>query len=527
MKGRTHGRMTKLLAFNLIFLLSATTIAYAADNGTCSDSNLDTDVLILGGGIAGLAAARRLHNRDITDFLIIEAQSQLGGRVRTVELRPGSGIPINSGANWFHGYDPDQPNMHPLAQIVNTPSCGGIDGVITTFNGLSVRSSQGMVITNSPSLRYSDYEAAAADMENIAEMRQNSGLPDISVREALSQSGWVVRNAEDEWVDWLEYDYCFAVPPDGSSLFNTVSQPNFNVFGDAERAGDFLITDSEGYAKVVRCLSDEFLADNDPRVHLNTRVTRIEWSDNCVCATVNVSGSSIRTFCGRYAIVTFSIGVLQQLQAAGLEFDPPLPSEKVNAINSFRMAHYLNIVVEFNTRFWEQGVFYIGYVNETDGRYFPIVQELTHIQGATVVYMTVTDILADRIVRQTEEQNRQEIIAVFNNAYGLSLQPSDIRTLFLPDWDINPLFFGSYSNIPVGVTSVTFATLRAPLGGRLFLSGEATSERYSSSVHGGYFSGIDTANDVLTQIQGNGVPARAVSWFLLMTTAVVIWALLF
>ena len=46
------------------------------------ESNLDADVLILGGGIAGLAAARALHNRDVTDFLIIEAQSQLSKVVR-------------------------------------------------------------------------------------------------------------------------------------------------------------------------------------------------------------------------------------------------------------------------------------------------------------------------------------------------------------------------------------------------------------------------------------------------------------
>ena len=167
---------------------------------------------------------------------------------------------------------------------------------------------------------------------------------------------------------------------------------------------------------------------------------------------------------------------------------------------------------------------YIGYVNESDGRYFPIVQELTHIQGATVVYMTVTDRLADRIIRQTEEQNRQEIIAVFNNAYNMALQPSDIRTLFLPDWDINPLFSGSYSNRPVGVTSETFTTLRSPLGGRLFLSGEATSERYSSSVHGDYFSGIDTTNDVLTEIQGSGVLAKIINW-ILIASAVIIWTL--
>ena len=111
----------------------------------------------------------------------------------------------------------------------------------------------------------------------------------------------------------------------------------------------------------------------------------------------------------------------------------------MNAVSSIRMAHFLNIVVEWDTRFWEQDIVFIGYVNETDGRYFPIMQELTHVENATVVYVTITDTLADRILRQTEEQNKQEIVAVFNNAYNLALQPSNILSLFLPDWDTNPL----------------------------------------------------------------------------------------
>ena len=523
--------MVKLLAFAVLFMLLAPAIVYTAKSQTCSGSNLDADVLILGGGIAGVAAAKTLHDRGVTNLRILEALDELGGRLRAVELRPGSGITINSGANFIQGYDPNQPDLHPLVQIVNTPACGGIEGSLVDYDLIVVRNSQGVDISDSPILRYDDYEAATTASENLREMRQNAGLPDITVRQALSEGGWTPGNSADEWVEWLEYDYCFAEPPDNSSLFSGPPLPTYNDFGDPDRTGDFLITDSEGFDKVVRCLADEFLVENDPRVHLNTRVTRIEWSDDCVCATTDVGGNSTRTFCGRYAIVTFSIGVLQQLQAAGLEFSPPLPEETVNAINSIRMTHYLNIVVELNTRFWEQDIVLIGYVNETDGRYFPITQELTHVDNTTVVYMTVTDKLADRIIRQTEEQNKQEIIAVFNNAYNLMLQPSDILTLFLPDWDINPLFLGSYSNIPIGVTNETFTSLRKPLRDRLFISGEATNRKYSGFVHGGYFSGIDTANDVLTEIQSSGekgVLAKAVNWCLLVTTTVVItWTLLF
>lgn len=487
---------------------------------TCS--NLDSDVLILGGGIAGIVAAKTLHDGGVKNFTIIEALPQIGGRLRTVELRPGSGIMINSGANWIQGFDANQAARHPLWKILNTTSCGGIQGFLSDYDALVVRNSRGMDISDSPRIRYDDYEAALAVVENTSVSRQQAGQPDITVRNALVQSGWTVSTAEDEWLDWFEYDFCFAEPPDNSSLFATIPLPTYNDFG--EDTGDFFVSDSEGFFKVVRCLADEFLVQSDYRLRLNTTVTRIEWSDKCVCAVTMENGFN-RRFCGQYAIMTFSLGVLLELEQARLVFDPPLPQDKVSAINQFRMNHYLNIVLEFQTRFWEDNIEFIGHVNITNGRYFPMFKVLTHVQNANVLFCTLTEELADRVIRQSEDETKQEIISVINNAYNLTLQTSDIITLFIPDWDTNPLFLGSYSNVPLGVTNQTYAILRDPLGDRLFISGEVTSQKYSGFVHGGLFSGIDTANDVLAEMRpssGRGVLLHSINYWCLLIALILI-----
>ena len=146
--------------------------------------------------------------------------------------------------------------------------------------------------------------------------------------------------------------------------------------------------------------------------------------------------------CGQYSILTFSIGVLLKLEQAGVVFDPPLQKDTVAAINQFRMTHDLIIVLEFQTRFWgnDNMTEFISYVNDTDGRYFPLFKDLTHILNANVLFATITEELADRVIRQSEEETKQEIINVINSAYNLSLPTSDILTLFIPDWDVNPLF---------------------------------------------------------------------------------------
>jgi hypothetical protein len=64
----------------------------------------DTQVLILGGGVAGIIAARTLAAQGITDFLIVEARDELGGRMRSTTFGASDHqLTVELGANWIHG----------------------------------------------------------------------------------------------------------------------------------------------------------------------------------------------------------------------------------------------------------------------------------------------------------------------------------------------------------------------------------------------------------------------------------------
>ena len=63
-----------------------------------------------------------------------------------------------------------------------------------------------------------------------------------------------------------------------------------------------------------------------------------------------------------------------------------------------------------------------------------------------------------------------------------AVYPEDI---LIPDWHNNPLFFGSYSNWPIGVDRTVYKNLDAPVG-RLYMAGEACSQNYNGYVHGAY-----------------------------------------
>src|SRR5215468_3127723 len=62
----------------------------------------EAEVVIVGGGAAGIAASRRLHDAGV-DCLLVEARSRLGGRAFTV--RAGPDFPIDLGCGWLHSAD--------------------------------------------------------------------------------------------------------------------------------------------------------------------------------------------------------------------------------------------------------------------------------------------------------------------------------------------------------------------------------------------------------------------------------------
>ena len=68
---------------------------------------METQVAIIGGGLAGLAFAKRLHESRV-DFQLFEARSRFGGRIAALQTPNGA---VDLGPSWFW---PGQPRMATL-----------------------------------------------------------------------------------------------------------------------------------------------------------------------------------------------------------------------------------------------------------------------------------------------------------------------------------------------------------------------------------------------------------------------------
>jgi heterodisulfide reductase subunit A-like polyferredoxin len=64
---------------------------------TKKTSNYAYDAIIIGGGVAGIEAARKLYQNGLTNILLLEAQDYLGGRMKTIYYNNDKTVPLEMG----------------------------------------------------------------------------------------------------------------------------------------------------------------------------------------------------------------------------------------------------------------------------------------------------------------------------------------------------------------------------------------------------------------------------------------------
>jgi monoamine oxidase len=95
------------------------------------------DVIIIGAGMAGLSAARKLADAG-KSVIVLEARNRIGGRIHTDR---SLGFAAELGANWIHGRD-----GNPL---INLATASGARGVRFNHDDIAVLSGSGRLIADS------------------------------------------------------------------------------------------------------------------------------------------------------------------------------------------------------------------------------------------------------------------------------------------------------------------------------------------------------------------------------------------
>eukprot|EP00058_Branchiostoma_floridae_P002571 XP_002588059.1 hypothetical protein BRAFLDRAFT_83047 [Branchiostoma floridae] len=420
---------------NIILVVILVAITTAGSKQLSKRSTEERKIVIVGAGIAGIAAAKTLHENGVDDFVILEGSDRIGGRMRQAEF---GGVKVEIGANWVQGLH-DNP-IWDLAQKYN------ISGKISDYDSVVIRNKTGNDVTDQAEEAWERLGTAQEYLGEWRERIRDEKLPDVSLRVALKLGGWRPKTPLEKVIEYFDYEFEYADAPEVTSLNNTgMNEEDFT-------GGEYFVTDQRGFGHIVDRLSDEFLSPNDARrrLQLNKVVRTVNWTDTGVTFT-STDGSTYR---GEYGLLTVSIGVLEN---DVIDF---IPDRSACLEGSLRPQYAV----------WQN-------------------LELP---------WTFPNAIADdvqRIELQSDEATKQEIMTVLRNMYGNNIPEPE--SILVPRWLTNPLFFGAYSNWPIHVTAQDFEKLAAPVG-RLYFGGEATHPRYNGYVHGGYLSGIDQANAILS-----------------------------
>ncbi|CCM00964.1 uncharacterized protein FIBRA_03012 [Fibroporia radiculosa] len=458
----------------------------------------DPTVLILGGGVAGVIAARTLYENGITDFIIVEARDELGGRMQTETIGvPGNEWVVERGPNWVQGTQTGDGPENPIWGLVKK------HGVKTQANdwygSMTTYDETGYVdyldVFNDSSNEYTTLTVAAG-------ARVQRQLVDLNARSGYSLIGSKPQTPAEKACEYYQFDWEYAQTPEESSFIASSWGNNFTYDTDVGGFSDTnqMSIDQRGFKYFIQAEAEEFLQPQ--QLMLNSTVTNITYSSS----GVNVTLTDGTLLVADYALCTFSLGVLQN---DDVSFEPSLPDWKQEAIQSMVMATYTKIFLQFEDDFWF-GTQMAIYADTTRGRY-PVWQNMNLTEffpGSGIVFVTVTGEYSVRIEALSDEQVQAEVMGVLQAMYPNVTIPQP-TAFYFPRWHTNPLFRGSYSNWPASFFNGHHENLRATVDQRLWFAGEATSLKYFGFLHGAYFEGLDVGMSLAECIRAGGCAGLA------------------
>jgi len=425
------------------------------------------DVLVIGGGAAGLAAAGELTRAGLRTTLL-EARDRLGGRIFT---RKHSDYPVELGAEFVHGR-PEE--IFGLAAAAAVPIMPGEGHFRRKSNGAWAEAGHLM----------EEVEALFAKIPGDE--------PDQSFQHYLDRSG-----ASDEAKQQaFRYVQGFhAADPSRISALSLIRDHQ----AQEENDGDRQFRLQTGYDHLVRAMAER-IERSCAEVLLNSIVKEIVWQPGKIAAR-----TADAEFHAERAVITLPLGVLR---AGRVAFSPALP-EKQYAIKYLEMGPVIRVSLCFRDKFWEQqtGMADLSFLF-TDDPQFP-----TWWTSNPLPYPILTGWAAGQCAVQLKGKDGQETIHEALQALaritGLSVASLESRLTgsYTHDWQADPFSLGGYSYAAVGGMDAARA-LAAPVAETLYFAGEATDfNGRNGTVHGAVASGYRAAREVL---QSAGIEARRI-----------------
>jgi monoamine oxidase len=423
------------------------------------------DVIIIGAGAAGLAAARSLSGAG-KRIAILEARDRLGGRVSTLH-RPDLPLPIELGAEFIHGRSATTFAIVEASALtaIELPDthCSIRDGSRESIDDFwdQIAKVRAKIRPRKRDLSFDEFLRSRRELTpRLRELARNF-VEGYHAAHADRISALALRSADSEQED------------DGGT-------EQFRLAGGQDALIDWL-----------RSGLDPGRTD----IRLGTVATGVQWSQRSVTVSVrNRVTQATERLRAAALVITIPIGVWKAAgdQEGAIAFDPPLRG-KERALGKIEAGHVVKIAFRFRERFWDGSANFV----HTDDRYLPTWWTTAPVQSPVLTGWAGGK-AADALLSEGEEAMNHRALDSLSRAWNIPRKRIDalLAGTFHHDWQRDPFSRCAYSYAAVGGSNA-HAELARPLRGTLYFAGEATSGDETGTVAGAIESGKRAARELL------------------------------
>lgn len=414
-------------------------------------------VIIIGAGISGLHAAHELELKKIP-FVILEAQDYVGGRIKSLE--GFAEFPLSEGAEEIHGFKSSHRELANEFGVQLVPQ----ENLDRHF------------FINGKAYKEEELELAGKEFKEANDFVALEGFMDVKLTEDMTLKNYIISKQipKEAWFMYELFAQWFGCSWEELSIKSV--QEIFSLLGTDDGDTDVEVRPPWTNADLMKAKYG-YLYD---KVQLKTPVTKIELLKDGVKVWTE-SGTVIE---GDSVIVTVPLSIIKK---GLIEFVPPLPKEKVEAMNNLHMRSGGKVFVKFKKNFWgsDLGTMYLdGFVKiwSVPGHLFPI--EKNRILSGYLI-----DKECEELYRMPLEKQKETIFADLEKVWG-SVVREMYEDHYISNWGANKHIQGAYSCPLTPGEWISKTILRKNIEGRVFFSGEHLDVKgYSQTVSGS----IDTA----------------------------------
>ena len=405
------------------------------------------DVVVVGAGAAGLAAAARL-SRAALSVVVLEGQGRIGGRAHTLAAR--SDLPIDLGCGWLHSAD-----RNPLAALFARTGVA-LDRTPPAWS----RPEANQNLTPEEQVAFA---RAMQDFEAALDQAARAG-----------QEGRAIAHLPPRATRWHPMLEAFSAYYNGAPL-SQISVQDYGAFQDT--GIDWRALD--GYGAAICALAPRSLI-----------------VPHCAVLSIDHSGPRLRletargAITAKAAVLTVSTALIAQ---EAIRIHPRLPA-KADAATGLPLGQADKVflrpaapeVFPRESHLWgdmgraDTGSYYLRPL----GR--PVIECYFGGDHARALSAegpgAATAFAIDELVAH----------------YGADVR-GQLQPLAETRWGADPWALGAYSHALPGCAAARKA-LAEPVDGRLFFAGDATSTRSFSTAHGAWESGLRAADEALAAL---------------------------